>query len=148
MLPLPSNDADEVKDDQDVDDQSGAFQRARLADQLIEFEWNQERRRNDGQPLGPALPEEEAAAFYKFQPSVGERGGPEQRELVLSQPSQSRDDVTDEGTAWVSVPITRPFRPIGILGRRGRRDLARGSRNRDVAQSCIALADGTETVGP
>jgi hypothetical protein len=47
LLP-PSNHADEVKHDQDVDDQSGAFQRARLADQLIEFEWNQERRRNDG----------------------------------------------------------------------------------------------------
>ena len=68
MLPLPSNDADEVQDDQDVDDQSGAFQRARLADQLIEFEWNQERRRDDGQPLGPALPEKEAAPSTSSSP--------------------------------------------------------------------------------
>ena len=43
----------------------------------------------------------------------------------------------------VSVPITRPFRPLGILGRRGRLDLARGSRNR-----VSLLPTGTETVGP
>src|SRR6266545_733210 len=47
------------------------------------------------------------------------------------------------GIARLSVPITRPFRPIGILGRRGRRDLARGSRNR-----VSLLPTGTETVGP
>src|SRR4051794_5525507 len=106
VSPAP-DDPEEVEDDQDVDDEARRLERARLLDELVDLQRDEERGGDHGEPLGPPLPPPEAPAFDDLEHAVGQRCGADQEDLVVVDVRDPLDCAVDEATARVELEPTR-----------------------------------------
>ena len=141
------HDSEEVDDDRDVDGDPTGLERRRAANHFVELEWDEQRGRDDRQPLRPALPVEEAHALDQLEHPVGERAGAEELHLVPLQVSGLRDQVLDEVPPRVELDRAGEMvRDAAEVRARVREQVDPGREQKEPAQRTLERDQPEETV--